>query len=167
VTAGTDLALALIAAECGRDTARPVARDMLVYYRRSGGQSRCLTILDLEPASSRVCEALAYAREHLQADLSIERLAEVACISPRQFARIFLKETGETAARAVVRLRAEVARVRVEDRAEPIEQIALQVGFGHPERMPRAFARHYGQSPQAIRRINRAHASRMIPAVIG
>jgi transcriptional regulator GlxA family with amidase domain len=106
------------------------------------------------------------AREHLQADLSIERLAEVACISPRQFARIFLKETGETPARAVVRPRAEVARVRVEDRAEPIEQIALQVGFGHPERMRRAFV-HYGQSPQAIRRINRTHASRMIPAVIG
>jgi transcriptional regulator GlxA family with amidase domain len=159
ITAGIDMALAMIEDDCGAVTARAVARDMLVYYRRSGGQSQFSAILELEPASSRIREALAFAREHLRNDLSVERLAEVACISPRQFARVFVKETGETPARAIERLRAEVARGWVEESAEPIEKIAAQTGFGDPERMRRAFIRLFGQSPQALRRIARADAS--------
>jgi transcriptional regulator GlxA family with amidase domain len=159
VTAGIDMALALIEADCGPELAKSVAREMLVYYRRPGGQSQFSTILDLEPASTRIRDALAYAREHLQEDLSVERLAEAACISSRQFARIFLKETGETPAKAVERLRAEVARTKVEDSHEPIELIAVRAGFGDAERMRRTFVRLFGQSPQALRRIARAHAS--------
>lgn len=159
VTAGIDMALALIEADCGPGLAKAVAREMLVYYRRPGGQSQFSTILDLEPASTRLRDALAYAREHLQENLSVERLAEVACISSRQFARIFREETGDTPARAVERLRAEVARTQVEDTQEPIELIAVNVGFGDAERMRRAFVRLFGQSPQALRRIARNHAS--------
>jgi transcriptional regulator GlxA family with amidase domain len=157
VTAGIDMALALIEADCGPELAKQVAREMLVYYRRPGGQSQFSTVLDLEPSSTRIRDALAYAREHLHENLSVERLSEVACISSRQFARIFLKETGETPARAVERLRAEVARTKVEESHEPIEHIALRAGFGDGERMRRSFLRVFGQSPQALRRIARAH----------
>jgi transcriptional regulator GlxA family with amidase domain len=159
VTAGIDMALALVEEDCGPDLARSIARELLVYYRRPGGQSQFSTILDLEPASSRVRDALVFAREHLYENLSVERLAEAACVSSRQFARIFARETGETPARAIERLRAEVARAKVEDSPEPIEAIARQVGFGDAERMRRSFVRLYGQSPQALRRISQAHSS--------
>jgi transcriptional regulator GlxA family with amidase domain len=140
--------LALIEEDCGPNLAKTIARELLVYYRRPGGQSQFSAILDLEPASTRVRDALAFAREHLQENLSVERLAEAARVSSRQFARVFLKETGETPARAIERLRVEVARARVEDSPEPIEVIARQVGFGDAERMRRSFVRLYGQSPQ-------------------
>jgi transcriptional regulator GlxA family with amidase domain len=157
VTAGIDMALALVEEDCGSDLAKSIARELLVYYRRPGGQSQFSAIQDLEPASSRVRDALAFAREHLHENLSVERLAEAACVSSRQFARIFLKETGETPARAVERLRVEVARAKVEDSSEPIEHIARQVGFGDAERMRRSFVRLYGHSPQSLRRISQAH----------
>ena len=158
VTAGIDMALALIEADFGLELSKSVARELVVYHRRPGGQSQFSAILDLEPASSRIREALAHAREHLHEDLSVERLAEVACISSRQFSRIFLKETGETPARAIERLRAEVARPRVEEGLEPIELIAREVGFGDAERMRRSFVRLFGQSPQTVRRIARAYS---------
>jgi transcriptional regulator GlxA family with amidase domain len=158
VTAGIDMALALIEEDCGPDLAKSIARELLVYYRRPGGQSQFSAILDLEPVSTRVRDALAFAREHLQEHLSVDRLAEAACVSSRQFARIFLKETGETPARAIERLRAEVARARIEDTPEPIESIARQVGFGDAERMRRSFVRLYGQSPQTLRRLALAHS---------
>ena len=157
ITAGIDMALALIEADFGPKLSKSVARDMVVHHRRPGGQSQFSAILDLEPASDRIREALAHAREHLHENLSVERLAEAARISSRQFSRIFLKETGETPARAVERLRAEVARPRVEDGREPIELIARDVGFGDAERMRRSFLRLFGQSPQAVRRIARAY----------
>ena len=161
ITAGIDMALALIEADFGLHMAKTVARDLLVYHRRPGGQSQFSTILDLEPSSNRVRDALIYAREHLRENLSVDRLAEAACVSSRQFSRIFLKETGETPARAVERIRAEVARPRVEDSQDPIETIAGEVGFGDVEKMRRAFVRLFGQSPQAVRRAARAHAARL------
>ena len=157
VTAGIDMALALIEADCGLDVSKSVARDLVVYHRRPGGQSQFSTILDLEPTSDRVRAALAYAREHLHEHLPVDRLAEAARVSTRQFARVFQKETGETPARAIERLRAEVARPRVEDSREPIEQIAWEVGFGDVERMRRTFLRLFGHSPQTLRRIARSY----------
>ncbi len=158
ITAGIDMALAMIEADFGTELSKSVARDLVVYHRRPGGQSQFSTILDLEPASGRIRAALAYARSHLHENLSVERLAGAACVSSRQFSRIFLKETGETPARAVERLRAEVARPRVEDSREPIELIAQQVGFGDAESMRRSFLRLFGRSPQAVRRAARAYA---------
>ena len=160
ITAGIDMALALIEADFGLEMSKSIARDLLVYHRRSGGQSQFSAILDLEPASGRVRDALIFAREHLRENLSVDRLADAACISGRQFSRIFLKETGETPARAIERLRAEVARPRVEDSQEPIEAIAADVGFGDAEKMRRSFMRLFGQSPQAVRRVARAYADR-------
>lgn len=156
ITAGIDLALALIEDDLGRDVARAAARDLVVYHRRSGGQSQFSALLDLDPPSDRIREALAYARAHLHETLSVERLAAVACLSPRQFGRAFLAETGQTPAKAVERLRAEAARLRIETTQEPIEQIAPGVGFTDPERMRRALLRVFGQPPQALRRAARA-----------
>ena len=85
ITAGIDMALTLIEADFGAGLSKSVARDLVVYHRRPGGQSQFSAILDLEPASDRVRAALAYAREHLHETLPVERLAEAACISSRQF----------------------------------------------------------------------------------
>ena len=161
ITAGIDMALALIEQDFGAELSRAVARELVVYQRRPGGQSQFSAILEMEPSSDRIRQALAFAREHLGNDLCVERLAEAACISPRQFSRIFLKETGETPARAVERLRAEVARPRIEDSREPIEIIARDVGFGDAERMRRSFMRLFGQSPQTLRRLARTHSEQL------
>ena len=155
ITAGIDLALAMIEEDCGIEISKAIARDLVVYHRRSGGQSQFSTMLDLEPRPGRIRDALAYARAHLSERLSVEQLAEVASISPRQFARQFTAETGETPARAVERLRCEAALPRIEGTSEPLDQIALKVGFGDIERMRRVCIRIYGQSPQALRRRSR------------
>ena len=107
----------------------------------------------MQPATDRIRDVLTYIREHLPETLSIETLASVACLSPRQFGRVFLAETGETPAKAVERLRAEDARPRIEGTSEPIEMIARDVGFTDPERMRRAFVRAFGHPPQGIRRM--------------
>lgn len=156
IAAGIDLALAMIETDCGADVSKSVARDLVVYHRRAGGQSQFSAMLDLEPSSGRIKEVLTYAREHLGERLSVDRLAAVASISPRQFARLFLAETGETPARAIERLRVDAAAPRVEGGREPIERIAADVGFGDFERMRAAFLRLYGQPPQALRRARRS-----------
>lgn len=144
----------MIEEDFGAETSKAIARDLVVYHRRSGGQSQFSTMLDLEPTPGRIRDALAHARAHLKDQLSVERLAEVANISPRQFARQFTAETGETPARAIERLRCEAALPRIEETAEPLEQIARQVGLDM-ERMRRACLRIYGLSPQALRRRSR------------
>jgi len=158
ITAGIDLALAMIEEDCGIEISKTIARDLVVYHRRSGGQSQFSTMLDLEPRPGRIRDALAYARSHLGEQLSVEQLADVARISPRQFARQFTAETGETPARAVERLRCEAALPRIEETSEPLDQIALQVGFGDIERMRRVCLRIYGHPPQALRRRSRTLA---------
>lgn len=155
VTAGIDLALAMIEEDLGTAVSRATAQALVVYHRRPGGQSQFSALLDMEPASDRIRNVLTYIREHLTETLSVEKLAAVACWSPRQFARSFVAETGETPAKAVERLRAEAARPRVERGAEPIELIARQVGFSDPERMRRAFLRIFGHPPQSLRRMAR------------
>jgi transcriptional regulator GlxA family with amidase domain len=156
VTAGIDLALALIEADHGIEVSRMVARDLVVHHRRPGGQSQFSEMSQMEPESDRIRRALSYARQNLEKPLPIERLAEAASLSLRQFGRAFRKETGETPARAVERLRVEAAQIRLRDSSEPVEQIASAVGFNDPERMRRAFVKIHGMSPQSIRRISRA-----------
>lgn len=157
ISAGIDMALALIEADHGPDLARRIARDMVVYHRRPGGQSQFSAILDLDPASDRIKAALTYAREHLGNHLSVERLAEVASMSVRQFSRVFATETGETPAKAVERMRVEITRPGVEDGQRPFDILAREAGFGDSERMCRSFIRVVGLSPQELRRISRRH----------
>lgn len=152
ITAGIDLALALIEADLDLETARAVARQLVVYHRRSGGQSQFSALLEMEPRSDRIRRSLRFARDHLHEPLPVERLAEEACLSPRQFGRTFLAETGLSPAKAIDRLRAELARDRVEDGKESLETIAREVGFRDSERMRQSFIRSFGQPPQALRR---------------
>jgi transcriptional regulator GlxA family with amidase domain len=155
ISAGVDLALALIEEDLGTEIARDAARQLVVYFRRPGGQSQFSALLDLDPSSNRIRQALTFARQHLHEPLSVEQLAKAASLSTRQFGRAFLSETGQTPAKAIEKLRAEAARVQIERGSEPIEMIARSVGFSDPERMRRAFIRAFGQPPQALRRIAR------------
>lgn len=156
VSAGIDLALALIEADHGAELARTVARELVVYHRRPGGQSQFSALAELEPESDRMRIVLAFAREHLSEPLPVERLADAARLSMRQFGRTFRQETGETPSQAIERLRVEAARIRLQEGSEPVESIAVSVGFNDPKRMRRAFVKRYGQPPQAMRRLARA-----------
>jgi transcriptional regulator GlxA family with amidase domain len=156
ITAGIDLALALIEDDLGGDAAAEVARQLLVSQHRSGGQSQFSTLLDLDPGSERIRLALEHVRSHLHKELSVETLAKVVGLGPRQFGQAFRRDTGETPAKAIEKMRAEIARVKVETTDEPIEQIAREVGFSDPERMRRAFLRIFGHPPQGLRRAARA-----------
>jgi transcriptional regulator GlxA family with amidase domain len=160
ISAGIDLALALIADDLGEAVAKRTAQELVVYYRRPGGQSQFSALLELDGGGGRFAPLLAWAREHLSEPLSVERLADRAAMSARHFARAFAAETGITPAKAVERLRLEVARERIEAGAEPIDRVAKLTGFGDPERMRRAFIRAFGQPPQSLRRAARGNGSR-------
>jgi transcriptional regulator GlxA family with amidase domain len=156
ISAGIDLALAMIEEDFGEAIARATARQLVVYHRRPGGQSQFSALDEMQAPGGRFTALLAWARAHLAAPLTVEDLAAEAAMSPRHFARAFLAETGLTPAKAVERLRLEAARGRIEAGFAPIEQIAAATGFGDPERMRRAFLRAFGQPPQALRRAARA-----------
>jgi transcriptional regulator GlxA family with amidase domain len=159
MTAGIDLALAMIEKDLGADLARAVARKLVVYHRRAGGQSQFSALLELEPKSDRIQSALAYAKRNLHTPLTVEQLAEAAHLSPRQFSRAFRAETGQSPAKAVENLRVEAARLMMEQSRHPIDVIARQTGFADRDRMRRAFLRAFGQPPQVIRRNVRAKAA--------
>lgn len=151
-SAAIDLTLALVEQDLGAELARAVARKLVVYHRRAGGQSQFSELLELEPKSDRIQRALTYARRNLQTPLSVPQLAEAANLSPRQFSRAFQAETGQSPAKAVERLRVEAARLMMEQSRHPIDVVARQAGFADRDRMRRAFLRVFGQPPQAIRR---------------
>ena len=152
ITAGIDLALALIEEDHGFAVAKGVAQHLVVYHRRHGGQSQFATSVDLAPENNRISTALTYARDHITETLTLEHLADAAGMSRRQFSRAFRAQTGATPARMVERLRADLARGRIETTAESVERVAEAVGFGDAENMRRAFIRVYGQPPQSLRR---------------
>jgi transcriptional regulator GlxA family with amidase domain len=156
ITAGIDLALALVAEDFGDEIAKKTARQLVLYHRRSGGQSQFSSLLELKAPSGRFAPLLSWAREHLETPLTVEALAEQAGMSTRHFARAFIAETGTTPSKAVERLRIEVARQRVQSSSEAIERVAETTGFRDPERMRRAFIRAFGQPPQSLRRAARA-----------
>jgi transcriptional regulator GlxA family with amidase domain len=160
MSAGIDLALAMVEADHGTDVARRVAKKMVVYHRRAGGQSQFSTLLELAPQSDRIQKVLTFARGHLRTELSVEQLADVANLSPRQFSRAFRAETGQSPAKAIENLRVEAARLLMEEGQLPIDVVARETGFADRERMRRAFLRAFGQPPQAIRRAARlTHAA--------
>lgn len=152
MTAGLDLALSLVERDLGAEKSREIARVLVLHHRRAGGQSQHSTLLDLDAKSDRVQKALLYARRNLSAPLSVENLAEAACLSPRQFSRVFRAETGLSPAKAIENLRLEAARLMLEQGRLPIESIANETGFADRERMRRSFVRAFGQTPQAIRK---------------
>jgi transcriptional regulator GlxA family with amidase domain len=156
MTAGIDLALAMVEADLGADVARSIARKLVVYHRRAGGQSQFSALLELEPKSDRIQRALAFAKRNLHTALTVGQLAEAAHLSPRQFSRAFHAETGQSPAKAIEHLRLESARLMMEQSRHPIDTVAQQTGFADRDRMRRAFLRAFGQPPQVIRRNARA-----------
>ncbi|GGB23012.1 AraC family transcriptional regulator [Sphingomonas metalli] len=153
ISAGIDLALALIADDLGEAVARRVAQEMVVYYRRPGGQSQFSALAELGGDATPFSQLFDWMRANLSQRLTIEDLSARMAMSPRNFSRAFTREVGTGPAKAVERLRLEAARERVENSREPIEQIAAGTGFRDPERMRRAFVRAFGQPPQALRRL--------------
>lgn len=156
ITAGIDLSLAMVTEDFGDEIAQKTAKQLVLYHRRSGGQSQFSSLLELKAPNGRFGSLLAWAREHLDAPLTVEDLAEQAGMSSRHFTRAFIAETGTTPSKAVERLRIEVARQRVQSSSEAIERVAETTGFRDPERMRRAFIRAFGQPPQSLRRAARA-----------
>ena len=156
ITAGIDLALAMVAEDHGDKIVEKTARQLVLYHRRSGGQSQFSSLLELKAPTGRFGPLLTWAREHLDQRLTVEDLAERAGMSARHFTRAFIAETGTTPSKAVERLRIEVARQRVQSSSEAIERVAETTGFRDPERMRRAFIRAFGQPPQSLRRAARA-----------
>jgi transcriptional regulator GlxA family with amidase domain len=152
VTAGIDLALVLVEEDLGHDAAMRVARRLVVFLKRPGGQSQFSAPLAAQAASDGGLDALhGWIADHLGADLRVERLAARAGMSPRSFARVYAAKLGTTPAKTVERLRVEAARHALEDGGAPIKQIAHRCGFGDEERMRRAFLRRLGVSPSDYR----------------
>ena len=152
MTAGLDLALAMVEKDLGADVARSVAHKLVMHQRRSGGQTQHSEMLELSPKSDRVQHALNYARKNLSRSLSVEELAEAVNLSPRQFSRVFTMETGASPAKAVEGLRLEAARLMIEQGRHPLEIIARETGFRDRRHMREAFVRGFGVPPQAVRR---------------
>lgn len=150
VTACIDMALAMVEDDLGIEIAKKVARAMVVYHRRTGGQSQFSVLAEIEPGSDRVKEALLYARDHLHKDLSVDELAAQVHWSPRHFSRVFRAQTGMAPAKAIEKLRIEAAQALIDQGHSSIARIAGLTGFGDEERLRRAFLRAYGQPPKAF-----------------
>jgi transcriptional regulator GlxA family with amidase domain len=155
-SAGIDLTLCMLENDYGYDLALTVARILVVDYRRAGGQPQHSALMEINPKSDRIQEVLAHVRRDLRAPHSVEDLAKVAGLSPRQFSRAFQAETGKSPAKAIESLRLEAARLMIEQGRHPVDVIATETGFGDQERMRRAFLRVDGHPPQAIRRMAQA-----------
>jgi transcriptional regulator GlxA family with amidase domain len=142
ITAGMDLALALVEEDLGSPLALKVAREMVLYLRRPGGQSQFSAALSLQASDRKQIDELrSWAFDHLDEDLTVEKLAARAGLSPRHFARIFVQETAVTPARFVERLRVEAARRRLEESRDKLEKIATDCGFGSLSSLRRSFLR--------------------------
>ncbi len=153
VTSGIDLALALVEEDLGREVARQVARLLVVYLRRPGGQSQFSVQMASQWASrAPIRELQEWLPEHLQDDLSVDALSRRAAMSPRNFARAFRAQVGATPARYIERLRVEAARASLETTHRTVKEIAADVGFGTLETMHRVFKRALGVAPAEYRR---------------
>ncbi|MBM9618081.1 GlxA family transcriptional regulator [Streptomyces zhihengii] len=153
VTAGIDLALALVEEDLGREVALTVARHLVVFLRRPGNQAQFSARLAAQTARrDPLREVQHWVTEHPAADLSVEALAGRAALSPRHFARAFQAETGTTPGRYVERVRLEHARRLLEDTADPVARVARACGYGTPEAMRRAFVKALGVAPAEYRR---------------
>ncbi len=150
VTAGIDLALAMIEEDLGRDLALAVARRLVVFLKRPGGQAQFSAALDLQ-RGERFAPLHHWIRTHLSADLTLPMLAAQAGMSERSLLRHYTATVGNTPARTVERLRVEAARLLLGDTDRPVKEIAGQCGFGSDETMRRAFLRQLETTPQAYR----------------
>lgn len=153
VTAGIDLALTLVEEDYGRKVALKVAKALVVFMKRQGGQSQFSSHLCAQQGSEGALRGLPeWIAENPCSDLSVEKLAERAAMSERNFSRVFTRETGMPPARFVERVRIDCARYHLENDALTLEKVAERSGFGTAERMRRTFLRHIGVLPGAYRK---------------
>ena len=159
VTAGMDLALAMVEEDQGREVALAVARELVLFLRRPGGQAQFSAQLAVQLAEHEPLRDLqAYVLEHPSEDLSVETLAHRVAMSPRNFARVFTREVGTTPARFVTSVRVETARRLLEETSDNLETISDKSGLGTPESLRRAFLRLVGVAPSQYReRFSRRH----------
>ena len=151
VTAGIDLALALVEEDLGRSMALAVARYLVVFLKRPGGQAQFSAALALQTADDRFGALHDWINKHLASDLSLSVLADQAGMSERSFSRHYAEATGQTPARAIERLRVEAARRLLSESRLPVKRIAQRCGFGSEETMRRSFARLIDITPQDYR----------------
>jgi len=152
VTAGMDLALALVEDDLGRDVALQIARWLVMFVKRPGGQSQFSAYLTGQRADTgRLREVASWVHDNLAADLRVEILADQACMSTRNFARAFRREVGMTPGKYVEVCRVQAARQALADTADGIDAVAARCGFGTAETMRRAFHRHLGIGPADYR----------------
>jgi transcriptional regulator GlxA family with amidase domain len=146
------LTLALVADDLGASLALQVAQHLVMYLRRPGGQSQFSQFLEHQaPASSPILAVQTWALENLHRDLGVEQLADRAAMSPRNFARVFTKQTGTTPAKFVEQLRLDAARQRLEQGRESLDEVASVCGLGSALNLRRTFERHLGVSPSDYR----------------
>ena len=151
VTAGIDLALALVEEDLGRTAALAVARYLVVFRKRSGGQAQFSEALSLQSADDEFGALHEWINKHLAGDLSLPALASRAGMSERSFSRHYMEATGVTPARAIARLRVEAAQRLLSETRFPVKRISLRCGFGAEETMRRSFLRMLGTTPQDYR----------------
>lgn len=151
VTAGIDLAMALVEEDLGRPLALAVARHLVVFLKRPGGQAQFSTALTLQSSDDRFAALHEWIAGHLDGDLSLTKLSSAAGMSERSFGRRYAKATGMTPARAVERLRVEAARQLLAQTAMPVKRVAQRCGFGTEETMRRSFLRVQGVGPNSYR----------------
>ena len=152
VTACMDLALSLVEEDFGRKMALTVARRLVMYLKRPGGQAQFSTLLRAQMSEDGPLKPLlAWLRDNFTGRITVEELAGRAAMSPRNFARVFMRETGMTPAKYIDQLRLERAMRLLEDTGKPLETVALESGFTGSEQMRRAFIRHVGIPPLAYR----------------
>jgi transcriptional regulator GlxA family with amidase domain len=161
VTAGMDLALALVEEDLGRSIALTVAQNLVMFVRRPGGQTQFSAALEAQRAErDALRELLAWAVDHLDRDLSVEALAAKAHMSPRNFSRVFRREVGQTPARHIERLRVDAARHLLEESANDYGDVARRCGFGSVNSMRRSFLRALKVIPSDYRQRFRASDDR-------
>lgn len=153
ISACMDLALALVAEDLGEEVALAVARQLVMYLKRQGGQSQFSVPLSRPPAARRdIDELRAFITDHVDGDLSTAALAARMCLSERHFARVFRQETGATPAAYVEAARVEAARRLLESTDQPLDRVAVACGLGSVETLHRALRRQIGTTPAAYRR---------------
>ena len=153
ITAGIDLSLALVEQDCGKEVALKVAQELVIHLKRPANQAQLSSVLQTQYVTQgKIRSVIDWMTHNLNADFAIERLAEQASMSVRNFTRQFKLETGTTPAQFAMALRLQQAKLMLQETTAPVKQIAYECGFGSNETLRRAFNKQFGIAPAALRK---------------